>query len=178
MDGDDVMRSVSALVGSGVVSLFAATGIASPVHADDTTGLQLNGRYLVTSNGQWSKTNEVFHDEQVVRQVWTTSSSCESPTSCTGHLTSSLGWEADMVYTEDRWVVRRTIPNWEPCYDGTASPGRQEFRFWPVDSNGQRYPTDGSTFGGYDETYGLSGACGRNMPLVIKMPVRMQRIID
>ena len=105
MDGDDVMRSVSALVGSGVVSLVAATGIASPVHADDTTGLQLNGRYLVTSNGQWSKTNEVFHDEQVVRQVWTTSSSCESPTSCTGHLTSSLGWEADMVYTEDRWVV-------------------------------------------------------------------------
>lgn len=171
-------RILGVILGASAVSLCVATGIAAPVAADDTSGLQLNGRYLVTSIGDMSKTNEVFHDEQTVRQVWTTSSSCESPTSCTGHLTSSLGWEADMVYTEDRWVVRRTIANWMPCYDGSAAPGRQEFRFWPVDSNGQRYPTDGSTFGGYDETYGVSGACGRNMPLVIKMPVRIQRIIQ
>ncbi len=46
-----------------------------------------------------------------------------------------------------------------------------------MDSNGQRYPSDGSLFGGFDETYGLSGACGRNLPLVVKMPVRLQRII-
>lgn len=172
------MRAVGVILGGGALSLVAATGIAAPAHADDTTGLQLNGKYLVTSNGEWSKTNEVFHDEQVVRQVWTTTSSCESPTSCTGHLVSSQGWEADMVYTEDRWVVRRTIPNWMPCYDGSAQPGNQEFRFWPVDSNGQRYPSDGALFGGYDETKGISGACGRNVSLVIKMPVRMQRIVQ
>jgi len=171
------MRAVGVLLGASAVTLVAATGIAAPARADDTTGIELNGRYLVTSNGEWSKTDEVFHNEQVVRQVWTTTSSCESPTSCTGHLTSSLGWEADMVYSEDRWVVRRTLPNWEQCYAGSASPGKQEFRFWPVDSNGQRYPSDGSTFGGFDETYGLSGACGRNLPLVVKMPVRLQRII-
>ena len=171
------MRAVGVLLSSSAVTLVAATGIAAPAYGDDTTGIELNGRYLVTSNGEWSKTNEVFHNEQVVRQVWTTTSSCESPTSCTGHLTSSLGWEADMVYTEDRWVVRRTLPNWMPCYDGSAAPGNQEFRFWPVDSNGQRYPSDGSTFGGYDETKGISGACGRNLSLVVKMPVRMQRII-
>jgi hypothetical protein len=172
------MRAVSVILGASAVSLVAATGIAARVHADDTSGIALNGNYLVTSNGEWSKTNEVFHNEQVVRQVWTTTSTCESPTSCTGHLTSSLGWAADMVYTEDRWVVRRTIPDWEPCYDGSVSPGRQEFRFWPVDSNGQRYPSDGSLFGGFDETYGVSGGCGRNLPLVIKMPVRLQRIIQ
>ena len=171
------MRAVGVLLGAGAVTLVAATGIAAPAGADDTTGIELNGRYLVTSNGEWSKTNEVFHNEQVVRQVWTTTSSCERPTSCTGHLTSSLGWEADMVYTEDRWVVRRSIPNWEPCYDGSASAGNQEFRFWPVDSNGQRYPSDGANFGGFDETHGLSGACGRNLPLVVKMPVRLQRIV-
>lgn len=172
------MRAINVTIGACAATLVAATGVAAQAHASGPYGIELNGQYLVTSVGGMSKTNEVFHDEQTVRQVWTTTSTCESPTSCTGHLTSSLGWEADMVYTEDRWVIRRTIPNWEPCADGTASPGRQEFRFWVVDSNGQRYPSDGSLFGGYDETYGLSGACGRNLPLVIKMPVRVQRIVQ
>lgn len=171
------MRVVSAAAGAAALSLAAATAIASPANATNW-GIELDGRYLVTSNGDWAKTNDVFHDEKTVRQVWTVSSVCKSPTSCTAHIVSSEGWETEGTYTEDRWVVRRTIPNWAPCPDGTFAPGDKEFRFWPVDANGLRYRTDGSTFGGIDDTRAPSGSCGRNLRLVIQLPVRLQRIID
>lgn len=171
------MRLISALACAGASVLVASTGMASPATAT-AWGIELNGRYLFTSNGEWAKTNDYFHDEKVVRAVWTVTSVCPSPTKCTGHVVSSEGWEADGFYSEDRWVVRRTVPGWMPCYDGTVADGHQEYRFWPVDANGQRYTTDASTFGGIDETKGASGSCGRNLPLTITIPMRLQRIIE
>jgi hypothetical protein len=152
-----------------------SVGITPQAHASDY-GIELNGKYLVTSNGEWAKTNDVFHNEKTVQQVWTMSSSCVSPASCTGELISSDGWTAPMRYSEDRWIVDRYLPNWQPCYDGTTSPGKQKYLFWPVDATGQRTPTDGALFGGTDTTIGVSGGCGRNLPLTIRLPVRLQRI--
>jgi len=153
----------------------ASVGVATQAHASNY-GIELNGQYLVTSNGDWAKDNEVFHDEKTVQQVWTASSSCANPGKCTGQVTSSEGWTAPMRYSEDQWIVDRNLPDWEPCYDGTTSPGNQKYRFWPVDANGQRRSTDGSLFGGFDETHGISGACGKNLPLVIVLPLRVQLI--
>ena len=172
-----LMRVVSVLVGAATATVMAGLGVAAPAHASNY-GIELNGQYLVTSNGDWAKSNEVFHNERTIRQVWTTSSSCASPSKCTGQLTSSEGWTAPMRYSEDQWIVDRFIPDWQPCYDGSASGNNQKFRFWPVDSNGQRGNTDGSTFGGFVENHGLSGACGKNLPLVITVPLRVQRIIQ
>ena len=168
------MRVISVMVGASAAGVIAATGVAAPAQAS-TYGIELNGQFLVTSNGDWAKTNDVYHDETTVRQVWTITTSCDSPTVCTGHLTSNQGWDADIKFTEDRWIVRRTIPNWQPCYDGSASAGNQEYRFWPVDAGGLR-STGNSLLGGFDTTKGLSGACGKNLPLVITMPMRVQRI--
>ena len=85
------------------------------------------------------------------------------------------GWDADIEYTEDRWLVRRTIPNWQPCSDGSASAGNQQYMFWPVDASGQ-HSTNNSLLAGIDTTKGLSGACGKNLPLVITIPMRLQSI--
>lgn len=171
------MRPISAFVGAGMAAIVTGTLLAAPAGAT-SWGIELDGRFLFTSNGDWAKNNDVFHDEKTVRMVWTVTSVCKSPTSCTAHVISSEGWEVDGRYTEDRWVVRRTVPNWMPCADGTFADGHQEYRFWPVDANGQRYTTDASLFGGIDDTRSDSGACGKNLPLVITIPMRLQRIVD
>lgn len=168
------MRAISVIVGAGAIGMIGATAVAGSTHAS-TYGIELNGQYLVTSNGDWAKTNDVYHDEKTVRQVWTIATSCDRPTVCTGHLTSSDGWDADINYTEDRWLVRRTVPNWQPCDDGSASPGNQLYMFWPTDVSGQ-HSTNNSLLAGIDTTKGISGACGKNLPLVITIPMRLQSI--
>jgi hypothetical protein len=73
-------RVLASLVGcSAVVSvLFAPAAGADDSFAD----YALNGRFLVTSNGDWAKTNDVYHDEQTVRQVWSITSSCVDAATC------------------------------------------------------------------------------------------------
>ena len=78
----------------------------------------------------WAKTNDSYHDERSVTQTWTITSTCSTYQDCTGRVTSDQGWSADMIYTSGSWRVRRTVDNWEPCIDGTATPGEQTFTFW------------------------------------------------
>ena len=115
--------------------------------------------------------------EWTVRQVWDVETTCTGPTTCTSQLTSSQGWSAPVRFTGSQWIVDRVLPDWQPCQDGTKSPGHQKFRFYPVDSNGQAVPGDGSIFAGVDQTDGVSGACGKNLPLVIRLPLRLQRTL-
>ncbi len=171
------MRVTSALTGVATVSVLAAVGI-TPMAFGSDYGIELNGQYLVTSNGEWAKNNQIFHDEKTVQQVWTVSSSCSSPMKCTGTVNSSEGWSAPIRYNADQWIVDHNIPDWQPCFDGSTSPGNQKFRFWPVDGTGQRGHTDGSLLGGFVENNGVSGACGKNLPLVITVPLRVQRTIQ
>ena len=73
------------------------------------------------------------------------------------------------------YVVKRDIPNWEPCPNGVARTGHQIYRFYPVDKNG--LVSFGSTvFAGVDVTSGDSGACGINVALVISMPFRLEKL--
>jgi hypothetical protein len=151
-------------------------GICTPPAAAWVGGTPLNGRFLATSNGDWAKTNEVFRDEKTVRQVWTVSSTCVDSTDCSGQINSSEGWEAELRYDGAWWFVDRTIPNWQPCQDGTFGSGTQRFRFWGVDDNGQTEEANTSLLAGNDTTFGESGACGINKVLVIALPLRLQRI--
>ncbi len=69
-----------------------------------------------------------------------------------------------------RWKVTRTVPDWEPCIDGTAHPGKQSFMFWAV------YPPEPGRYVGWDKTEGPSGACGFNKVLDVEMPLTVTRI--
>ena len=140
-------------------------------------GTELNGTYRVISNGDWAKSNEVFIDEKTVVQTWTLTSSCTSPIMCTGTVTSDQGWSAPMKTTGDYWSVDRVVENWMPCPDGTAAPGAQNFKFWGWDPvNSYRNLKIVDLLAGKNRTIAASGACGVNRPLVIELPMRLEKV--
>lgn len=144
-----------------VVSLV----VAAPAHAD-LQATALNGRFTVTSDGQWAKTNERFRDEQTVTSTWTIATSCTSVLDCAGQMTSDQGWSAEVRYIKPMWFVTRTIENWMPCPDGTSVAGRQTYKFF-VDEYDKPF------LRGWDNTLGPSGACDINKVLNIEMPLKL-----
>jgi hypothetical protein len=179
------MRAVEVAAGAAAtIAVLGSLGTATPAHAS-SYGVELNGTYRVISNGDWAKTNEVYIDEKTVVQTWTMTSSCTSPQICTGEVTSDQGWTAPLRLGNgegpgslgDFWAVERDVENWEPCPDGTAAPGKQKFLFWgfnPVTSERNLKIVD--LLAGKTTTKAPSGACGINRPLVIDVPVRMEKI--
>ena len=101
------------------IAVVGSVGTATPAYASNY-GVELNGTYRVTSNGDWAKTNEVFINEPTKVQIWTMSSSCTSPQVCTGEVKSDQGWSAPLNLggaegpgsLGDFWVVNNVIPNW------------------------------------------------------------------
>jgi hypothetical protein len=153
-----------------------AAAATQPAHAS-TEGLALNGTYLATSNGDWAKTNEAYHDEVSVRSVWTINSTCSNAFECAGTVTSDQGWTAPIFKTSTSWTVDRELPTWQPCPDGTSFPGTQKFRFYRVDAYGQYdLNNESSVFAGEDKTTGQSGACGVSKTLLIRMPFRLEKL--
>lgn len=166
------MRGLKALA----TSVFATTGIicsgiAAPAHATDDWGL--NGTYTATSNGEWARTNDVFHNERSVRSTWTITTQCSYPTECTGIVISDAGWSAPIYQTGGIWYVKRSVANWEPCPDGTSADGLQVFWFQPMTPGGDASDSASTTLLGEDQTTGPSGACGRSLALFINMPFKL-----
>ena len=75
----------------------------------------------------------------------------------------------------EMWKVKRDVPDWERCEDGTAYTGQQTFYFYPVNEYGG-YQLGSPTFAGKDKTIGPSGACGQNQWLDITMPLRLDKL--
>jgi hypothetical protein len=126
----------------------------------------INGTFTVFSVVSGRRPTKSYHDEGSVTQTWTVTSSCTTFQDCTRSVTSGQGWSSNnLVYTSGRWKVSRTVPNWEPCQDGTAPPGEQAFTFW------KSYPDEHLV--GWDQTIGPSGACGFNKWLNVTMPLRL-----
>jgi hypothetical protein len=93
------------------------------------------------------------------------------------HISSDQGWSASTYKKSGLWYVKRALPGWEPCPDGTAADGLQMFRFYPVSSaTGAVDRSQSNLFAGIDETTGVSGGCGINTQLVITIPFRLTRI--
>ncbi|MGV0646261.1 hypothetical protein ABQE44_22965 [Mycolicibacterium sp. XJ2546] len=163
----------AAVVASGVV-LGSVIAVA-PAHASDY-GVELNGTYRVMSDGEWARTNEVLIDQETVIETWTVATDCVSPIECEGTVVSDRGWTGT-ARLEDFWYVDHDIPNWIPCPDGTFAPGHQKFILFGIDPTTSERQTKNMTyFGGRNQTKGPSGACGVNKPVVIEMPVRMEKI--
>jgi len=158
---------------TAVALTLGLNGSAAALASEGNWGL--NGAYAATSLGDWAKTNERYQDEPIVRSIWTISTTCVSPIQCTGTVTSDLGWSANVYTNTGLWYVKRTVANWEPCRDGTAADAEQMFRFYGVNGDGT-VKLDSTTYAGEDITTGPSGACGRNLSLVIRMPFRLEKL--
>lgn len=168
-----VMRSALTALLAGM--LLTATAVtAPPARAADTWAL--NGTYTATSNGEWARTNDVFHDERSVRAIWTISSQCSYPTECTGTVTSDQGWTAPIYQTGGEWYVKHIVPDWIPCPDGTTADGFQVFRFKAMTPGGDNTDPTSNTLVGEDSTTGPGGACGRSLPLFIAMPFKLVKV--
>lgn len=147
-----------------------------PAHASNY-GVELNGTYRVTSNGEFAKTNEVYIDEATVVQTWTMTTNCTSPIDCAGDVRSDQGWTAPIRLDGDLWVVERVIERWEPCPDGTSAPGSQRYSFWGWNAaRSERNLKVVDLLVGFDTTKAPSGACGINKPLVIELPLRLEKL--
>jgi hypothetical protein len=165
------MRAVSVVASAILVAALPVYAAVSPTRgsADPAAfdgSYAVNGTYTATSDGQWSRTNERFHDQATITSTWIITSTCPSPYACTGTVTSDQGWSAPTHSTAGMWYVSRDLQNWEPCSDGSAAPGHQVYRF---------YLLDASTLVGADKVIGASGGCGKNLSLVIDMPFKLTK---
>ncbi len=156
--------------------LFAGTPVGlGPAVAHAETDWALNGTFLVTSNGDWAKTNNVYRDEASMQSHWTVTMTWTLTSDCKGRVVSSAGWSADIRSSYGEWIVERELPDWEPCADGAHFVGYQRFRFYPVDEAGLVRPGS-PVMAGVDETQSPSGACRLNQPLRIALPLRLDRL--
>ena len=139
---------------AATAAVIAGLAVAPPAHAADWA---LNGTFTATSNGEWARSNDIFHDQKSVRAIWTVSSVCSYPTECSGTVTSDQGWTAPIYQTGGEWYVKHVVPQWIPCQDGSViSPS--------------------NTLIGEDATTGPSGACGRSLPIYITLPFKLVKL--
>jgi hypothetical protein len=172
---EQVMRPANVIATAAM--LTAASLLTAPQSAaDDYPQYAMNGTYSVVSNGEWARTNDRYQDEPSVRSTWTVNTTCTSALTCSGKVTSSLGWTED-IYTGigTLWYVKHYVPDWIPCPDGTRGPGLQVYKFYPATEDGTvLVPSD--LWLGEDVTTGESGACGRNRSIVVNLPVKITKV--
>jgi hypothetical protein len=125
------MRSMRRVASATLMAATVIGGLGTAPSAR-ATGDPINGTYVATSVGEWSKTNRAFSDQATVRSRWTITSSCTTAQDCSGQVTSDQGWSAPLVVHDGAlWYVRRNLPNWEACPDGSAVTGRSGQDAWP-----------------------------------------------
>lgn len=167
------MRTSPMLITAAVLTAAVVGSVLNPATADASDRWALNGTFIATSNGEWATNNDVFHNEKSVRSIWTISSQCSYPTECTGTVTSDWGWTAPIYQTGGEWYVKRIIPDWMPCYDGSTAPGQQVYRFHGISADGTTSDASSGIWAGEDGTSGAPGACGRGGVLYISMPFKL-----
>jgi hypothetical protein len=179
------MRRVELCAGAGAIcAVIGLLGTAPSAHAADY-GVALNGTYRAFSNGEWSQTSAgpngaggamVYIDQPSKMETWTVTSDCISPIECYGEVRSDAGWTGALKFNGDSWMVDRDIPNWEPCPNGTAAPGHQNFALWGFNPVTSEKNKNRDLIVGWERTMAPSGACGLNKPVVTQLPVRLEKI--
>lgn len=167
------MRVSTAVIGAGVLTAAAVGGLCSPVAGASPSNWGLNGTYIATSNGEWAKSNDIYHDEASIRGTWTISTTCSFPSECTGTVDTDWGWSAPIYKKSGVWYVKKTVDNWQPCGDGTAGPGLQVYRFFPANETATAVDPASTTLMGEDSTTGVSGSCGTSKVVFITMPFKL-----
>lgn len=164
-------------ISSAALLATAMTVLGTAPHATaEYEQYAMNGTYSVVSNGEWARMNDRYQDEPSVHSTWTVNTVCTNAITCSGTVTSSLGWTED-IYTNigNLWYVKHFVPDWIPCPDGTRAPGLQVYKFYPATDEGMSQRIS-DLWIGEDETTGMSGNCGRNRSLVLNLPVKISKI--
>ena len=65
---------VSGVLATAAVLVGAVQATPATPAAGSPSDWALNGTYVATSNGEWSKTNDIFRDQPSIRSKWTISS--------------------------------------------------------------------------------------------------------
>ena len=121
-------------------------------------------------------TNDVYRNEATVRSIWTIAMTCTNVVTCSGTVTSDAGWSADISTTNGEYVVKRELPNWEPCADGRLlSPGISGTSSIPL-MTPVAYQRGSQVFAGLDKTAADSGDCSINEKLEIELPFRLEKL--
>src|SRR5436305_11151135 len=113
MRASRVLTTAAVIVGT-MVAIPAAPAAGTPADWG------LNGTYVATSNGEWAKTNDIFHDETSIRSTWSITTTCSYPGECTGSVSSEFGWSAPIYQKSGVWFVKKMVDRWQPCPDGSA----------------------------------------------------------
>lgn len=161
--------------GAAMVAAVAMVGLgaAAPAVASEEWGI--NGTFATSSNGDWAKVNERYEDQPSVRSTWTINTTCVGPSECTGTVNSDQGWSAPIYTTNGLWYVKRSVPDWRYCADGTPVEGLQVYKIYPVGFDGH-YDISSHEYTGENQTTGPSGSCGRNQWPAIRMPFYMKQL--
>jgi hypothetical protein len=158
-----MLHKLSAPTMAGLL-LVLAFGLAAPPQAH--AAVPLNGTYVGYSDGGLGTRNDVSYGWNYpypdVTQTLTISTSCVID-DCHGTVTSSDGWSADAEQRSGRWWIAYDRPDGIVCADGTFVQTRESFGF------------DAISLQGTDTMQGPSGACNRNLPIVIKRPFTLTR---
>ena len=170
------MRPINMAVSATLVAAGVAggVGVAPLARAYDPA---VNGTYTATVIGDWARTNNVYHQETVVRSTWKITSSCTTAQDCKGEVVSDQGWSAPLhMHDGLNWYMKRDIPNWETCPDGTSFTGKDYVYFYPANPDTGENTLGSPVLAGRDKTTGPVGVCGTNAPLTIDQPFRLDKI--
>jgi hypothetical protein len=173
------MRGFTIAAGVVATMTVAASLSATPIAKASDFGNELNGTYHYHGDGDFATVNEVRKRMPTIDETWTLSSDCVSPVECEGTAVSSAGWTARLWYgyPNTYWVVDRTIAEWQFCPGGGVAPGEQRFQFWGFDPvAGERKMDIRNFLVGRQRTISPSGSCGRNQPLVIETPMKLEQL--
>ena len=128
IQGRSMIRAGRARVAAAMAALLLGGGCTPPfAQADPSDGVAINGTYTVFSDGQWARDRPVVSRRSERDPDVDLTSACSTFQDCAGRVTSDQGWSGDLMYMSGRWKVTRTVPDWEPCQDGTAVPGELAF---------------------------------------------------
>ena len=180
------MRAMGVAAGAAATAIAVIGSLVTAASAQATDyGVALNGTYRAFSNGEWAQTSAgpngaggamVYIDQPSKMETWTVTSDCISPIQCIGEVRSDAGWTGALNFNGDSWRVDRDIPNWQPCPDGTAAPGHQNFALWGFDPTTSEKNKSRDLIVGWERTMAPSGACGYNKPVVTQLPVRLEKM--
>src|ERR1700712_2618758 len=114
------MSSAKVISGAALAAAVAFGVQSAPSATAEYEQYAMNGTYSVVSNGEWARMNDRYQDEPSVRSEWTVSTTCTTALTCSGTVTSTLGWTED-VYTGtgNMWFVKHYVADWIPCPDGS-----------------------------------------------------------
>jgi hypothetical protein len=170
------MRSLNIALGAAlaVAGCVVGTAVAPSARANDPA---ISGTYIATNVGDYARTNTVRHNEETIRSTWTITSSCTTAQDCSGEVHSDQGWTAP-IYMHDglTWNVKRELPNWETCPDGSSWTAKDFIILYPANPDTGELVQGSPVFAGREKTTAPSGACGNNANLYVEQPFRLDRI--